>query len=35
LDLYDDIALIESFTNFVCAFIAGYCHNLYTQKKKP
>lgn len=35
LDLYDDIALIESFTNFACAFIAGYCHNLYTQKKKP
>jgi UDP-glucose 4-epimerase len=35
LDLYDDIALIESFTNFVCAFIAGYCHSLYSQKKKP
>lgn len=35
LDLYDDIALIESFTNFVCAYIAGYCHSLYSQKKKP
>lgn len=34
LDLYNDIALIESFTNFVCAFIAGYCHSLYSQKKK-
>jgi len=34
LDLYDDIALIESFTNFSCAFIAGYCHSLYELKNK-
>jgi hypothetical protein len=33
LELYDDIALIESFTSLVCAFIAGYCSTLIKKQK--